>query len=318
MATATSIVYTKDSNGNYQNLTSNASGHLLTYDSNSNALLTTANQELTKIFNKATGDLTARTNITDSATTKPLKCDSNGNLLVGTAENPTVHLRANDGNDGAGSNRLVKCDADGRLECMIVGANDINGGTPHRHLTVDGNGRLLTYPYEHPNSWTNTYLENIKDKLSDATQITRLLANDGDDGAGTDRDVSCDATGKLRTVSIPNITRGEIAGFTAGTGSQWSANAFSIKIDMTYHKTIDFHIQGSMSSGDTMYICVSNDASTYVRQQLIYTQSVGGTDVFIGSFTSGFRYVKFENAGTDIATTTYKQYSLYNLKKINI
>ena len=49
----------------------------------------------------------------------------------------------------------------GTAKTLIVGANDINGGTPHRHLTVDGNGRLLTYPYEHPSSWTNTHLQTI-------------------------------------------------------------------------------------------------------------------------------------------------------------
>ena len=258
------------------------------------------------------GDLSARTDITNVTTSKNLKCDSNGNLQVGIAANPTVHLRANDGNNGAGSNRLVKCDADGRLECMMLGANDINGGTPHRHLTVDGNGRLLTYPCEHPNSWTNTYLENIRDKLGDATQITRLMANDGDDGAGTDRDVSCDAAGKLRTVSTPNLARGTIGGLTAGTGSQWTTGAFSDAIDMTYHKSLEYHVQGSFSAGHNIFICISNDNATYVRHQAVTTQSIGGTDVFKGSFTSGFRYIKLENGGADISTTTFKQYAVYN------
>jgi len=60
----------------------------------------------------------------------------------------------------------VSVDASGTLKTLIIGANDINGGTPHRHLTVDGNGRLLTYPYVHPNSLTNTHLASIKDNLN--------------------------------------------------------------------------------------------------------------------------------------------------------
>tara|TARA_R110002033_G_scaffold17460_1_gene47425 strand:+ start:157 stop:678 length:522 start_codon:yes stop_codon:yes gene_type:complete len=48
---------------------------------------------------------------------------------------------------------------------LAFGANDTLGNTP-RCLTVDGNGRLLTYPYEHPNSWTNTHLSSIKDSLN--------------------------------------------------------------------------------------------------------------------------------------------------------
>ena len=34
----------------------------------------------------------------------------------------------------------------GRLQCQIVGSNDINGGAPFRHLTIDANGRTLTNP----------------------------------------------------------------------------------------------------------------------------------------------------------------------------
>jgi hypothetical protein len=59
----------------------------------------------------------------------------------------------------------VSVDDSGTQKTLMIGANDINGGTPHRHLTVDGNGRLLTYPYVHPNSWTNTHLLSIKNTL---------------------------------------------------------------------------------------------------------------------------------------------------------
>tara|TARA_R110000744_G_scaffold37086_4_gene85278 strand:+ start:203 stop:727 length:525 start_codon:yes stop_codon:yes gene_type:complete len=49
---------------------------------------------------------------------------------------------------------------EGKMTSLIFGANDTLGNTP-RCLTVDGNGRLLTYPYEHPSSWTNTHLQSI-------------------------------------------------------------------------------------------------------------------------------------------------------------
>ena len=81
---------------------------------------------------------------------------------------------------------------------------------------------------------------------------------------------------------------------------------------MTYHKSLQYHIQGSMSSGSTIYVCVSNDNSSYVRHLAVTTQSIGGTDVFKGSFTSGFRYIKLENGGADISTTTFKEYAVYN------
>ena len=390
MATTTNIVYAKDTNGNFQSLTSNASGHLLTYDSNSDALLTTTNLELTKIVDFAgqgqndisddgvisklqvfsygrdragdkmraididstgklnvnvvetmgAGDLTARTNITDTASTKNLKCDSNGNLQVGIAENPTVHLRGNDGDNGSGSNRLVKCSAKGEL--ITKPDMDIYSGAVNNTTALgDGSTQLRT---------VNLMYDNVNGKARsqkcDGSGIpySRLVANSNHTATGTDAYITCDAlgrmyinsdigipinallndgsstvkslradsTGKLDVNAIPNLSRGAIGGFTAGTGSQWSANGFSTKIDMAYHKTIEFHIQGSMSAGHNIYACVSNDDSTYVRHEALSTQSVGGSDVFKGTFTSGFRYVKFENAGADISTTTYKQYSLYN------
>tara|TARA_R110000803_G_scaffold207794_2_gene275972 strand:+ start:503 stop:1237 length:735 start_codon:yes stop_codon:yes gene_type:complete len=49
---------------------------------------------------------------------------------------------------------------DGTQRTACWGADDILGNTP-RSLTVDGNGRLMTYPYEHPSSWTNTHLQSI-------------------------------------------------------------------------------------------------------------------------------------------------------------
>ena len=69
----------------------------------------------------------------------------------------------------------------GRLttQSLLVGSNDINGGAPHRHLTIDGNGRLLTYPYQHPNSWTNTHLTSIRDLLRGETTT---IWNEGDIG----------------------------------------------------------------------------------------------------------------------------------------
>ncbi len=42
---------------------------------------------------------------------------------------------------------------------LLVASNDINGGTPHRHLTIDSNGRLLSNPLM---TTTNSHLSTIK------------------------------------------------------------------------------------------------------------------------------------------------------------
>ena len=286
------------------------------------------------------GDMTARTNITDSSTSKPLKCDSNGNLQVGIAENPTVHLRGNDGDNGSGSNRLIKCSAKGEL--ITKPDLDTYAGAVNNTAAIgDGSTQLRTV-----NLMYDAVNGKARSQKCDASGIpySRLVANSNHTATGTDayvtcdsagrlfvnsdigvpinalqddggavvKSLRCDATGKMVTIAVPNISRGAIGGFTAGTGSQWSANAFSTAIDMTYHKSLEYHIQGSMSSGHTIYVCVSNDDSAYARHLAVTTQGVGGADVFKGSFTSGFRYVKLENGGADISTTTFKQYALYN------
>ena len=58
---------------------------------------------------------------------------------------------------------------------LMIGANDTAGGLPHRHATIDGNGRLMTYPYEHPNSWTNVRLEGILLNQTNGTQISNSV-----------------------------------------------------------------------------------------------------------------------------------------------
>lgn len=91
------------------------------------------------------GDLTARTNITDTATSKNLKCDSNGNLQVGIAENPTVHVRGNDGDNGAGANRMIKCSAKGEL--ITKPDLDAYAGAVNNTNTIgDGSTQLRVVP----------------------------------------------------------------------------------------------------------------------------------------------------------------------------
>lgn len=101
---------------------------------------------------------------------KALKLDSSGRLEVATpaieVHADTINLLTDDLETAVGSvdttlgttnsnlehisdnlDSLSTTLTDGSQKTLLVGANDINGGTPHRHLTVDGNGRLLTLPH---------------------------------------------------------------------------------------------------------------------------------------------------------------------------
>jgi hypothetical protein len=101
----------------------------------------------------------------------PIRVDSNGKLYV---HNNDLTGRTTISDDGTTTN--LKCSTDGRLECMVVGANDINGNTP-RHLTIDSNGRTLVVPYEHPNSLRTLHLLSIKTAQTDGTQKTQIVNN---------------------------------------------------------------------------------------------------------------------------------------------
>jgi len=71
--------------------------------------------------------------------------------------------------------KLTTTLTDGTNKVLMVGSNDINGGTPHRHATIDGNGRLLVVPYEHPNSVRTNHLEAIANHHTTKTHQTQTL-----------------------------------------------------------------------------------------------------------------------------------------------
>lgn len=96
---------------------------------------------------------------------KALKLDSSGRLEVATpaieVHADTINLLTDDLETAVGgvnttlgttnsnlehiSDNLDALDStltDGSQKTLLVGANDVSGGTPHRHLTIDSNGRL--------------------------------------------------------------------------------------------------------------------------------------------------------------------------------
>tara|TARA_R110000824_G_scaffold242352_3_gene431048 strand:- start:1737 stop:2582 length:846 start_codon:yes stop_codon:yes gene_type:complete len=118
---------------------------------------------------------------------------------------------------------------DGTQKSLVWGANDILGNTP-RCLTVDGNGRLMTYPYEHPSSWTNTHLtdikahhvtahthlDNIHTKLSNNI-VVNLTGNSAVDGTGSNYHVASSSQGAIHITAPDGVA---IAGTMLGGGEQ--------------------------------------------------------------------------------------------------
>ena len=303
------LTYGKDSlNANIHALHMNGDD-LLVKNTTLNTALTDGSQ-LTKVQGNSQADGSGtNTNILVTTAGACLTINEGGNIRI-------------DSKTDAGTGKDIRCDGNGRLYSGVVAYTDITDDTTAVRIKSSATGSLSVKQDDHasvtvqgvsdqgnPFGTKKPLLINTDGKLLVNSQ---LKGNDGDDGAGTNRTIQCDATGKLEVVSIPNISRGQIGGFTDGTGTGWDANGLSNAIDMTYHKTIEFHIQSSATGSHNIQILVSNDNVTYVVHQQFALQTVGTDEIFKGSLTAGFRYVKLKNVGSDIATTTYKQYALYN------
>ena len=140
----------------------------------------------------------------------------------------------------------------GELITLVFGANDILGDTP-RCLTVDGNGRLMTYPYEHPNSWTNTYLEDIRDQTNHNRQTeVSLLAS-----------ITLGSSVGSTAIDLDTKQNLNLYGSNTGGNSFWievsndNTNFYKWKIGSTYEIYPD-------SNGFTFGIQLSN-VPRYVR-----------------------------------------------------
>ena len=71
----------------------------------------------------------------------------------------------------ASSSVRLSAENGGKLQVQVVGSNDISGGTPHRHLTIDTNGRTLTNPVM---TATNNVLNTINTNTTKSRVATRL------------------------------------------------------------------------------------------------------------------------------------------------
>lgn len=205
----------------------------------------------------------------------PLKCDANGAINTnGGADHLQAHTDIADTN----TKLKVKASADGRLECMILGANDILGNTP-RHLTIDSNGRTLVNNYENPNSWRTLYLGNIKDN----TNILRDVENITSDSAGS-------------------ALSGSLADGVA-----------TASVDMVAHKHIHFRVD--IPSGlAPLVIEGSDDNTTFYPVVEITPTTINMISAHLHKITNGaYRYYRIKNSsGSPISFTTIK------IRKLNL
>lgn len=107
----------------------------------------------------------------------------------------------------------IKASTEGRLEVQVVGSNDTNGGSPHRHLTIDGNGRVHTIARIEQSPTINAKLDGIisnTDKSRVAVRLTSVPSISANSG-GSSYDLGADY-GSYKTLKITGDTQGSPMG----------------------------------------------------------------------------------------------------------
>jgi len=140
------------------------------------------------VNNGSFGHLTTIASNTADGSTATLQGTANGHL--NTIATNSELKGFTDITNSASAVRL-NCENGGKLQVQIVGSNDINGGTPHRHLTIDSNGRTLTNPIM---TATNNILNTITTNTSRVRSSvhTTNVAGIPADTAGTTYDLGAD------------------------------------------------------------------------------------------------------------------------------
>mgnify|MGYP003641676492 CR=1 FL=1 len=231
---------------------------------------------------------------------------------------------------GTTTKRLL-ASTDGRLQVQVVGSSDINGGAPHRHLTIDANGRILTVPLmtatnnklatktasEGPDGFAvavqrlTTSAELIGAQIG-ASAIKRTLVADANGnlqvGVGGYTDVS--DIGTYSRVSVESAGgKGSI--FVRGknsTSTSWNAVVVGGQTNSTVidcSETTTIRIWGTSSTADPIVLefAETNPNFSYVEE--ILPVLVNGTYTINKYYNLSPNYIRFFNMGTAGVNTTY-------------
>jgi hypothetical protein len=191
---------------------------------------------------------------------------------------------------------------DGTQKTLLIGSNDINGNTPHRHLTVDTNGRLLTIPSmtatNNAIGTTNTKLTTIEgDTTSIDGKITQGEGNITGGGNGLQQ-ILCygkDQSGNLDPLNVDNNGHLKI---TLNDIESGIATSLPVKDERDYGSltTLDSALavpsSGNNDSSiisnnkltDTYIVQVQCDDNTYTDFNAEILESIDASNYKSGSF----------------------------------
>lgn len=236
----------------------------------------------------ATNQLAMLTSL-QSLDSKTTQMTSSNNILK-------VKCIGNDGVDGVGTDRNIRCDNDGTVRTHSV-LNDIRLG-------------------------------NINTKLSDGTQKSIILGNDGNDGSGTSRTLKTDSNGILSTrlESVNGNINVKLEDLSSSIDAEHANNSRSLPTTMKARTVIADNTSGKYllcSSLGELNIKINdinsgivNSINTHNTNQNTNTQVLTNASVGVGSFLQSTAITTInggnQNFRTEISgsSTEYKSNSV--------
>lgn len=236
----------------------------------------------------ATNQLAMLTSL-QSLDSKTSQMTSSNNILK-------VKCIGNDGNDGVGTDRNIRCDNDGTVRTHSV-LNDIRLG-------------------------------NINTKLSDGTQKSIILGNDGNDGSGTSRTLKTDSNGILSTniASQTGNLNVKLEDLSSSIDAEHANNSRSLPTTMKARTSIADNTSGKYllcSSLGELKVEINeikagilNSINTHNTNQNTNTQVLTNAVVGVGSFLQSTAITTInggnQNFRTEISgsSTEYKSNSV--------
>lgn len=180
----------------------------------------------------------------------PTALTGDGNLKVSIQEDHThnLALASNQTANGEKLGTFIANQTNGAQKTLLVGSNDILGGTPHRHLTVEGNGRLLTIPHM---PTTNNHLSALK------SQIPTALSGNGN------LKVSVEEGGGGLSHTVNDSYHSGALNSNASTASLDCSGAVAVRLHGDQNtQTIQLRIQGSVDGSNWYYVASLDNSTT--------------------------------------------------------
>ena len=233
----------------------------------------------------------------DGSAYRVAKCDTDGHLQVdilsgaggdATADNQTNGNQKTQifGIDPSNNQVQLSVENGGKAQVQVVGSNDINGGLPHRHLTIDANGRTLTNPLM---TATNTAINNMSSKITQGGDATLTTAQQclvyGRDQSGNLDALNVDNNGHLK-ITLNDIEAGIVNSINTNATrknvySQVLTNV-NIALGNSTTSSAITAINGSSSTTITIYIH-TGAGTTDTNFSYEVHKSYDGTHYFLDS-----------------------------------